>query len=104
MKVKKVILSIVTVAIMLFLNCSNVYANMAPIATKYTLSAGIMKLSVFIILFIYVISCILYLAKSKKLKSEKLKKLIIWLVIVISVCLILWCGADFILKNARRWR
>lgn len=103
MKVKKVVLFIVTVAIMLFLNSSNVYANMAPLATKYTLTAAIMRLSIFVILVIYIISCIIYLAKSKKLKSEKLKRLIIWLVIVIVVCLIFWYGSDFILKNARRW-
>lgn len=104
MKVKKVVLFIVTVAIILFLNSSNVYANMAPLPTKYILTASIMHLSIFVILAIYIISCIIYLAKSKKLKSEKLKRLIIWLVIVIVVCLTLKYGSDFILENARRWR
>lgn len=99
MKVKKVVLFIVTIAIMLFLNSSDVYANMAPISTRYALPVAIM----IVILFIYIISSIIYLAKSKKSKTEKLKRLIIWLVIVIVVCLILKYGADFILKNAGKW-
>ena len=103
MKVKKVVLFIVTIAIMLFLNFSDVYANMAPLSVKYTLPAAIMRLSIFVILFIYIISSIIYFAKSKKSKTEKLKRLIIWLVIVIVICLILKYGAEFILKNARRW-
>lgn len=103
MKLKKVVLFIVTIAIMLFLNSSDVYANMSPLSPKYLMPAFIMLLSIFVILFIYIISSIIYLAKSKKQKNEKLKRLIIWLVIVIVVCLILKCGADFILKNARRW-
>lgn len=103
MKVKKLVLFIVTIAIMLFLNSSDVYANMAPLSIKYALPAAIMRLSVFVILFIYIISCIIYLAKSKKSKTEKFKRLTIWLVIVAIVCLILWYGAGFILKNARRW-
>lgn len=103
MKVKKVVLFIVTIAIMLFLNSSDVYANMAPISTRYALPVAIMRLSIFVILFIYIISSIIYLAKSKKSKTEKLKRLIIWLVIVIVVCLILKYGADFILKNAGKW-
>lgn len=104
MKVKKIILFIVTVAISLFLNSSNIYANMAPISGKYLLSAAIMRLSVFVIVLIYIISCIIYLIKSNKSKVEKFKRLILWLVIVIAVCLILWYGAEFILENARKWR
>lgn len=100
MKVKKVVLFIVTIAIMLVLNSSYVYASVAPL--KNILPAAIMRLSIFVILFIYIISSIIYFAKSKKSKNEKLKRLIIWLVIVIVICLILKYGADFILKNARR--
>lgn len=93
MKVKKVVVFIVTTAIMLFLIS---YAIRAPLSSKYLLLVAIMRLIIFVILFTYIISTIIYWAKSKKSKSEKLKRVIIWLVMVIVVCLILKYGINFI--------
>lgn len=103
MKIKKVLLFIVTFFMLLSLMPSLAYANMAPIASKYLISAAIMRISVFAILLIYILSSIIYLVKSNKSKNEKIKKLVLWLIIIAIICLILWYGADFILKNARRW-
>lgn len=103
MKIKKVLLYIVIVSMLLSLMPSFAYANMAPIASKYLISAAIMRISVFAILLIYILSSIIYLVKSNKSKNEKIKKLVLWLIIIAIICLILWYGADFIFKNARRW-
>lgn len=103
MKIKKILLFIVTVFMLLSLMPSLAYANILPIASKYLISAAIMKISVFAILLIYILSSIIYLVKSNKSKNEKIKKLVLWLIIIAIICLILWYGADFILKNARRW-
>lgn len=96
MKVKKVVVFIVTIAMMLFLVSSETYAIRAPLSSKYLLLVAIMRLIIFVILFTYIISTIIYWAKSKKSKSEKLKRVIVWLVMVIVVCLILKYGINFI--------
>ena len=103
MKIKNILLLILNAAIILALMPSIAYANLAPIPSKYLITASIMRLSIFAILLIYILSSIIYLVKSNKSKNEKNKKLVLWLIIIVIVCLILWYGADFILKNARRW-
>lgn len=98
MKIKKIVLFIVTVVIMLFLNSSIVYALVAPVETLIVVA--IMRLIVFIIFLVYIISCAIYLAKSKKEKEEKLKKIKIWLIIVVVLCLVLWYCANVIHEMA----
>ena len=100
MKNKKVLLFIVTIFMLLSLMPSLAYAYMAPIASKYLIIAGIMSLSVFVILLIYILSSIIYLVKSR---NAKINKLVLWLIITAIICMILWYGSDFIVENARRW-
>lgn len=103
MKVKKIVLFIVTIAIMLFLNFTIVLAFNMPdsnvplrmihldhIAFKIS---GIMRLSTCIILISYLVFVIIYTIKSKEDKIKKIKKLIKWFIIVVIISLILWFGS-----------
>ena len=76
---------------------------MAPIPSKYRTMASMIKLGILPVLFVYIIASIIYLIKSKKSKKEKIIRLWIWLIIVVVICLILWYGSGYVLKNARRW-
>ena len=103
MKIKKIVLFASAVAMILALTFSTVYANMAPIPRKYLTLASIMRLISLVILLTYIVSSICYLVTSKKSKNEKIKKLVLWLVIIIIIRFILCYGADFVLENARKW-
>jgi len=98
MKIKKVILFMVFVAIILILNSTNVFA-IAPIKTEvYNRSSLIisliMKLIIFIVFISYVVFSIVYMIKAKKDKSEKIKKIITWLIITLIIILGLWFGSE----------
>ena len=100
MKVKKVVLFIVTIAITLFLNFVNVLAAYrAPVlVAKYNsmslIISIIMKLSTCIILISYLVLIIIYMIKSKEGKIKKIKKMIKWFMIVVIISLILWFGSE----------
>lgn len=94
MRTKKAIIFIVFTIVILFMSSSNVYANIYPLKTA--LLASIIRLSIYIIFLIYIISSIIFLKKSSKTKSEKIKKILIWLVIVSLVCFVLFCLESYI--------
>jgi len=73
---------------MLLLNFSNSYAMM--VTMYFPLIAKIMILSIFVILFIYVVSGIIYLFKSKRSKIAKINILVLWLIPVAIICYVLW--------------
>lgn len=102
MKIKKVVLFIATVAIILILNSTNVFA-IAPMKIEVynntsLIISFIMKLMIFIVFIAYVVFFIVYMIKSKKEEKEKIKKLIKWAIITLIIILILWFGSEEVKK------
>lgn len=105
MKLKKVILTTLGIAIMLFLNSVKSYANVARVAYNEVnvVISSIMKYAIPILIIAYIIFAIIYLKKSKKEKKIKIKTLSILLVIDIIAVIGLYFGADMVLEAGKTY-
>ena len=105
MKLKKVILTTLGIAIMLFLNSVKSYAIVARVAYNEVnvVISSIMKYAIPILIIAYIIFDIIYLKKSKKEKKIKIKTLSILLVIDIIAVIGLYFGADMVLEAGKTY-
>lgn len=100
MKQKKILLTALGTAIMLFFSSVKSYA-LVPRVTYNKVNliiATIMKYAIPIFIIAYIIFAIIYLKKSQKDKKGKIKTLSILLLIDIIVVIALYFGADMILE------
>lgn len=100
MKQKKILLTALGTAIMLFFSSVKSYALVARIAYNKVnlIIAAIMKYAIPIFIIAYIIFAIIYLKKSKKDKKGKITTLSILLLIDIIAVIALYFGADMVLE------
>lgn len=105
MKIKKVLLTILSIAIMLILNTTKTYAIVAREVYNEVnvVISTIMRLAIPILVIAYIIFAIIYSIKSKKDKKDKRKTLIIWVIISIIVIIVLYFGADMVLEAGKTY-
>ena len=102
MKIKKLAISILIIAMIAILNSVNIFA-IAPIKrevynTTSLIISFIMKGLMAFGIILYIVSSIIYIIKSKTDKNEKIKKIIKWLAILVVVSLVLWFGSEEVKK------
>lgn len=105
MKQKKILLTALGTAIMLFFSSVKSYALVARITyNKVSLIiAAIMKCAIPIFIIAYIIFAIIYLKKSKKDKKVKIKTLSILMLIDIIVVIALYFGVDMVLEAGKTY-
>lgn len=95
---KKVIVSIAIIVMLLIISTIDVFGITAPIKVIYNeisyIISIVMKIIMALLLISYIVFAIIYMNKSKKTKSEKIKKLVILLIITIIISLGLWFGSE----------
>lgn len=89
MKIKKIVILILMIAIILILNSTNVFALVEDTSPKFTVAEFIsekimlmLRFDILVIVIGYLIIPIIYLAKSKETELEKIKGLKRYLIIV----------------------
>lgn len=105
MKQKKILLTALGTAIMLFFSSVKSYALVARITYNKVnlIIAEIMKYAIPIFIIAYIIFAIIYLKKSKKDKKVKIKTLSILLLIDIIAVIALYFGADMVLEAGKTY-
>lgn len=105
MKQKKILLTALGTAIMLFFTSVKSYAFMPRIVYNKVnlIIARIMKYAIPIFIISYIIFAIIYIKKSKNDKKVKIKKLAILLLINIIVVIALYFGADMVLEAGKTY-
>ena len=87
MNFKKILFFILSLSAIIISISSNVYAVMTPGYIR--LAIRLLRISVYLVLSIFLLFCIIYFIKSNQPKSKKIKTILIWLLIVILVCFLL---------------
>lgn len=104
---KKVIVSL-SMFLIILINTLDVFGDHATVAvyyneTSYSISI-VMKIIMFLLIISYIIFAIVYMIKSKKTKYEKIKKLIILLIITTIISIGLWFGSEKVKTIGMTWK
>lgn len=100
MKIKKLLLSILSFVAIFTLHSTKVSALVARVVYNpvNVFISNIMKTAPIIFTIVYIISIAIYYIKSKKDKKSKMIKIIIWLIIIVIMSTVLYCCADMVLE------
>ncbi len=100
MKTKKISLSILSFAMIFILNTTKVNAIVARVIYNpvNVFISNMMKITPVVLFIAYFIGAIIYYMRSKKDKKIKIKRLVIWLIVLTIVATILYCCADIVYK------